>query len=75
MVSITAKNAADGSTLLSACKISRYNMLANLKRDLALTRGDRRGQHGPGIDLQVDTGQFNQGMGNTSGVSGALSIF
>ena len=33
MVSITVKNAADGKVLLSACKISRYNMLANLKRD------------------------------------------
>ena len=54
MISISVKDAADGSVLLSECNISRHNMLANLMCDLASARGVQKGQHGPGGGLQVE---------------------
>ena len=52
-VKVTVRSATDGEVVLSACKISRDNMLTQLNRTLALAKGVDGGKNGPEGGLQV----------------------
>ena len=62
MVSVNIRSATSGETLLKVHRMPRYNMLANLKRTLALARDAGEHGHGPSGGLQVASLHQNKVM-------------